>query len=68
MGKDRVTLADIDHKHGVGQGLDYRALEFDYVVFAKIIFLLVGLTNCQSMFSAIVSISASPSVMRIVFS
>lgn len=35
MGKDRVTLADIDHKHGVGQGLDYRALEFDYVVFCQ---------------------------------
>ena len=35
MSKDRVTLADIYHKHRVGQGLDYRALEFDYIVFCQ---------------------------------
>ena len=65
MGKDRVTLADI-----MVLGRDSTTVPSSSITssFAKIIFLLVGLTNCQSMFSAIVSISASPSVMRIVFS
>ena len=35
MGKDGVSLADIYHKHRVGQGFDYRALEFDYIVFCQ---------------------------------
>ena len=35
MGKDRVTLADINHKHCVGQGFDYRALEFYNIVFCQ---------------------------------
>ena len=65
-----VSLTDIYHEHRVGQGFDYRALEFDYVVFCQVNFLLVGFDGCcrQSIFSAIVNISGSPSVMRIVFS
>ena len=35
MSQYRVTLTDINEKHRVGQGLDYRALEFDYIVFCQ---------------------------------
>ena len=30
-----VAVADIHLEHGVGQGFNYRALEFDYVVFCQ---------------------------------
>ena len=35
MSQYRVTLTDINEKHRIGQGLDYRALEFDYIVFCQ---------------------------------
>ena len=35
VGKDNVAFADIHLEHGVGQGFDNRALEFNYIVFCQ---------------------------------
>ena len=35
MRQNDVALADIHLKHGVGQGFDNGALEFDYIVFCQ---------------------------------
>ena len=35
MRQNDVAIADIHLEHGVGQGFNYRALEFDYVVFCQ---------------------------------
>ena len=35
MRQNDVAIADIYLEHGVGQGFNYRALEFDYVVFCQ---------------------------------
>lgn len=35
MCQNDVAIADIYLEHGVGQGFNYRALEFDYVVFCQ---------------------------------
>ena len=60
-----VAFPDVHLEHGVGQGFHDRALEFDYIVFCQSSFLQS--LSCQ-ISSAIVSISGSPSVMRMVFS
>jgi len=67
MCQNDVAIADIYLEHGIGQGLNDRALEFNYIVFcqsrnsSKVGFV------CQ-MSSAIVRISGSPSVMTTLFS
>ena len=33
--EDNVSVSDIYLKHGVGQGLYYRALELNYIVFSQ---------------------------------
>ena len=63
-----VAVADIHLEHGVGQGFNYRALEFDYVVFCKCKFPPKSVCDLNHRSSAIVNISGSPSVMRMVFS
>lgn len=35
MSQYDVAIADIHLEHGVGQGFNYRALEFDYIVFCQ---------------------------------
>ena len=35
MRQNDVAIADIHLEHGVGQGFNYRALEFDYIVFCQ---------------------------------
>ena len=35
MCQNDVAIADIHLEHGVGQGFNYRALEFDYIVFCQ---------------------------------
>ena len=35
MRQNDVAIADIYLEHSIGQGFDYRALEFDYIVFCQ---------------------------------
>ena len=69
MRQNDVAVADIHLEHCVGQGFNHRALEFDYIVFCQSKFPPKSVvTHSRQISSAIVSISGSPSVMRIVFS
>src|SRR5699024_12447281 len=65
MGEDDVPSAYIHLEHRVGQGLDDRALELDHIVFCQVFLPPFRLGQISS---AIVRISGSPSVMRMVFS
>ena len=65
MCQDDVAVADIHLEHRVGQGLNDRALEFNYIVFCQ---RLYPPKSSRQISSAIVRISGSPSVIRMVFS
>ena len=65
MGQDYVAASDVHVEHCIGQGFDDRALKLDYIVFRQVYNLPLGWRQISS---AIVRISGSPSVMRIVFS
>ncbi len=63
-----VAFADIHLEHGVGQGFDNGTFKFDYIVFCQNAFLQCRDGGTRQISSAMVRISGSPSVMRIVFS
>ena len=65
MCENDMSVSDVHLEHRVGQGFDDRALEFNYIIFSQSF--LTSKTDNQ-MSSAIVRISGSPSVMRMVFS
>ena len=64
VGQDDMASANIHLEHGVRQGFYHRAFEFDYIVFCQSFIP----PDLNQMSSAMVRISASPSVMRMVFS